>query len=451
MPLAACVPGAARSSLPLVSVLILTCNRPGFLRLALEAARAQDYPHIEAVVVDDGSVPASREGLRGVSVPVRLIRLPRRATIGGKRNHATRAARGAVLLHWDDDDLHPPDQVSKLVCPILRNESDITALTFTYLGRLTSTQASFFKYGASGQTSQRPGQTTFQPFLGSIAYSRAAAAALTGRPNILYGATGSRTGLHGARATHGELAPFADVSLGEDMHFVERAVWSCLRMLPVEGVDLVYTRHRAVSNTWRPEFFKRNTSKYSIVDERMAVPPPPFVSEAIRRKYVAAEVDAKATGACAALQRHAPPGIRSPTKFPYMPERCCVRGSEPPHALPARLYRPCPGGGRCGDTFCGPTKGVCTARCTCPGEPAHGAIGGAKPCGTLCCRYWHDFWPKHPQNCSGGSVRPLKAHYCGGVRLSGRLSSSGVPGTPGSIAARAKKRAASGAAAGPAA
>ena len=67
---------------------------------------------------------------------VNIIRLNSRYTIGSKRNAAVRAARGAVLLHWDDDDFHPQNQVSALACPILRNMTDISCLTFRYLAKL---------------------------------------------------------------------------------------------------------------------------------------------------------------------------------------------------------------------------------------------------------------------------------------------------------------------------
>ena len=46
---------ASACSSALVSLIILTCNRPRFLRLALESAAAQTYENLEAVVVDDGS------------------------------------------------------------------------------------------------------------------------------------------------------------------------------------------------------------------------------------------------------------------------------------------------------------------------------------------------------------------------------------------------------------
>lgn len=48
---------------PLVSLIVLTCNRPGFLHLALELAAAQTYPNLEVVVVDDGTHAIQRSQL----------------------------------------------------------------------------------------------------------------------------------------------------------------------------------------------------------------------------------------------------------------------------------------------------------------------------------------------------------------------------------------------------
>ncbi len=99
-------------SSPLVSLVILSCHRPAFLRLALRAAAMQDYPGpLEAIVVDDSPSPVALPppaGERHRRVATRLVRLPSRHSIGAKRNAALARARGAVILHFDDDDMHPP-------------------------------------------------------------------------------------------------------------------------------------------------------------------------------------------------------------------------------------------------------------------------------------------------------------------------------------------------------
>ena len=69
----------------------------------------QTYRPIEAVVVDDGHPPVSQWALRqeiGEAINIRVVRLNSRLSIGGKRNVGVRAARGAIIMHWDDDDMH---------------------------------------------------------------------------------------------------------------------------------------------------------------------------------------------------------------------------------------------------------------------------------------------------------------------------------------------------------
>ena len=105
---------------PLVSLVILTCNRPAFLRLALCSAVTQTYRPLEAIVVDDGDRAVTLQPSIG-DVPIRLVRSSSKRSIGEKRNAGVSAARGAILMHWDDDDMHHPLHVSTLACPILRN------------------------------------------------------------------------------------------------------------------------------------------------------------------------------------------------------------------------------------------------------------------------------------------------------------------------------------------
>jgi glycosyltransferase involved in cell wall biosynthesis len=122
----ACYQAATTPALPLVSCIMPTYNRRSFVPLALAAFDAQDYPHRELLVIDDGSDPVGDlvEGRAGV----RYVRLDRRATIGAKRNLACAQAAGAIIAHWDDDDWYASDRLRYQVMPIARGETDITGL-----------------------------------------------------------------------------------------------------------------------------------------------------------------------------------------------------------------------------------------------------------------------------------------------------------------------------------
>ena len=43
-----------------VSILVRTCNRPEILQNCLRSIQCQDYPNIEAIVVEDGEAKAEK-------------------------------------------------------------------------------------------------------------------------------------------------------------------------------------------------------------------------------------------------------------------------------------------------------------------------------------------------------------------------------------------------------
>ena len=83
---------------PLVSCIMPTHDRRRFVPLALHYFLRQDYPHRELVVVDDGADPVA--DLIPDDPRIRYIRLNRRLSVGAKRNHAVRGARGELIAHW---------------------------------------------------------------------------------------------------------------------------------------------------------------------------------------------------------------------------------------------------------------------------------------------------------------------------------------------------------------
>jgi glycosyltransferase involved in cell wall biosynthesis len=125
----------ARPDLPLVSCIMPTAGRRGFVPLALEYFARQDYPARELVVVDDGeeSVADLVEGRMGV----RYHRLDRPVVLGAKRNIACELAQGELVAHWDDDDWYAPSRLSVQVGRLLDSGADLSgarALPF-YDGR----------------------------------------------------------------------------------------------------------------------------------------------------------------------------------------------------------------------------------------------------------------------------------------------------------------------------
>jgi hypothetical protein len=118
--------GRQRPVTPLVSCIMPTADRRRFVPAAIGMFLAQDYPAKELVILDDGGdavgdlVPPRAE--------LRYSRAARRRSLGAKRNAACEAARGDIILHWDDDDWYAPWRLSYQVEELLANNADLCGL-----------------------------------------------------------------------------------------------------------------------------------------------------------------------------------------------------------------------------------------------------------------------------------------------------------------------------------
>lgn len=90
---------AARARL--ISIIIVNWNGAAHLRTCLPSLREQSYPHIEIVVVDNGSTDDSRNvaGQNGA----RWLPLSRNFGLGPAMNRGAAFARGAMLLFVNND------------------------------------------------------------------------------------------------------------------------------------------------------------------------------------------------------------------------------------------------------------------------------------------------------------------------------------------------------------
>jgi hypothetical protein len=87
----------------LVTCIMPTANRRNFVPSAIACFQSQDYAERELVILDDGE--DSVRDLVPVNDPrIRYHRLDSKLPLGAKRNQCIEAARGDLILHWDDDD-----------------------------------------------------------------------------------------------------------------------------------------------------------------------------------------------------------------------------------------------------------------------------------------------------------------------------------------------------------
>ncbi len=97
---------------PLVSILIPVFNAAPWLGQTLSSVLSQTYPHMEIIVVDDGSTDDSASIARTFeSRGVRVVTQSNRGA-SAARNHAFRLARGEYIQFLDADDILDAKKIS---------------------------------------------------------------------------------------------------------------------------------------------------------------------------------------------------------------------------------------------------------------------------------------------------------------------------------------------------
>ena len=98
-----------------VSVLLVTWNRKNDILETIRSIYAQDYPHFEIVVVDNGSIDGTVESLRQEFPDIKSIALDKNVGISMGRNVGIAAAKGDIIFCLDSDASPAPDAISNLV------------------------------------------------------------------------------------------------------------------------------------------------------------------------------------------------------------------------------------------------------------------------------------------------------------------------------------------------
>jgi glycosyltransferase involved in cell wall biosynthesis len=110
---------SAFSSNPLISIVIPAYNAAPYLRQAIDSVLKQDYPHVELLVLDDGSTDDTRDILRGYGNRFSWeshANMGQSATI----NKGWRMAKGEIWSYLSADDALTSDAVRKAI-PYLRD------------------------------------------------------------------------------------------------------------------------------------------------------------------------------------------------------------------------------------------------------------------------------------------------------------------------------------------
>jgi glycosyltransferase involved in cell wall biosynthesis len=112
---------------PLASVVIPAFNASAFVTKAIESVLLQTYPHVEVIVVDDGSSDGTMQVLLPYENQIQIYR-QRNKGPAAARNQALAAVRGQYIMFLDADDSILPQKLSKQVQLLERNP----AIGWTY-------------------------------------------------------------------------------------------------------------------------------------------------------------------------------------------------------------------------------------------------------------------------------------------------------------------------------
>ena len=120
-----------RSYIPgLVSVVIPAYNAGPYIAQAVESVLSQTYPHIECIVVDDGSTDDTRQRLTPYMDRIRYIWQENQER-SAARNRGIEIAVGEYVAFLDADDWWHPAKVEKQVSALEMNPS--VGLTYTWM------------------------------------------------------------------------------------------------------------------------------------------------------------------------------------------------------------------------------------------------------------------------------------------------------------------------------
>lgn len=110
---------------PLVSIIIPCWNAEEFVEGAIQSSFAQDYPRIEVICIDDGSIDRSVEVIQSFGDRLRWIS---GSNMGGSvaRNRGIGLARGEFIQFLDADDVLFPSKLSKQVPLAVANPDRLT-------------------------------------------------------------------------------------------------------------------------------------------------------------------------------------------------------------------------------------------------------------------------------------------------------------------------------------
>lgn len=101
--------------MPLVSIILTTCNRPEWLREAVASVVAQTFWDWQLTVINNGGADTDLTEISGLMWPKICVTKTEPCTIGAARNIGAEYSLADYLLFLDDDDVLMPDAIENLI------------------------------------------------------------------------------------------------------------------------------------------------------------------------------------------------------------------------------------------------------------------------------------------------------------------------------------------------
>ena len=115
-----------------VSVIVPVYNSEAHLAKCLESLTGQTYPHLEIILVDDGSTDSSAELMAGFAAKDERIRVVSQANAGVSRarNVGLASAQGTYVSFVDSDDWLEPETYAEVVTAFEGNDIDFVSFQY---------------------------------------------------------------------------------------------------------------------------------------------------------------------------------------------------------------------------------------------------------------------------------------------------------------------------------
>ena len=115
-----------------VSVIVPVYNAAGHLARCLESLAGQTYPHLEIILVDDGSTDRSAELMAAFAAKDERIRVISQANAGVSRarNVGLASAKGSYVSFVDSDDWLEPETYAEVVAAFEGNDIDFVSFQY---------------------------------------------------------------------------------------------------------------------------------------------------------------------------------------------------------------------------------------------------------------------------------------------------------------------------------